>query len=365
MRARVIGAMAAAVPLLAHAGGPAFYGSIDAGLTQVNDLGGGHVALVGSGNMQPDRLGVRGEEDLGEGYKAVYQLETGFFTDTGAQLNPNKLFNRAAYVGLGNRYATLTIGRQNNFMFDMVARNSNAVVAGTFYAFHPGNIDDLTNAGAYDNAVKLVAMPMAGATLGAILAPGEQAGDSARNRAFSLGANYVEGPLRAAVALSDVRNRALTLGQTTGIRSLLGRTLISGPAASPVYSALAADRVRSIGASASYVAERAVLHALYVQTRITAGAAEATMKSSELGVNFPVWQRFSVNVALSRSTLAGIRWDQFTLNNVYSLSKRTSVYAQAVLQNASGAGAVAAINSIGYASGRTQNALRLGVHQLF
>ena len=106
-------------------------------------------------------------------------------------------------------------------------------------------------------------------------------------------------------------------------------------------------------------------HALYVQTRITAGAAEATMKSSELGLNFPVWQRFSVNVALSRSTLAGMRWDQFTLNNVYSLSKRTSVYAQAVLQNASGAGAVAAINSIGYASGRTQTALRLGVHQLF
>ncbi|HEY1147467.1 MAG TPA: porin, partial [Pseudoduganella sp.] len=227
------------------------------------------------------------------------------------------------------------------------------------------NIDDLTNAGAYDNAVKLVGTPMAGLTLGAMLALGEQAGDSARNRAFSLGANYVQGPFRAAVALSDVRNRALTLGQAAGIRSLLGRTLISGPAAAPVYSALAADRVRSIGGSATYIGERAVLHALHVQTGITAGAAEATMKSSELGVNLPVWQRFSVNLALSRSSLAGMRWDQFTLNNVYSLSKRTSVYAQGVLQRASGTGAVAAINSIGYAAGRTQTALRLGVHHLF
>ena len=173
MRASILAALAASAPLLAQASGPVFYGSIDAGLTQVNDLGGGRVALVGSGNMQPDRLGVRGEEDMGGGYKAVYQLETGFFTDTGAQLNPHKLFNRAAYVGLGNRHATLTLGRQNNFMFDMVARNSNAVVAGTFYAFHPGNIDDLTNAGAYDNAVKLVGTPVAGLTLGAMLAPGE------------------------------------------------------------------------------------------------------------------------------------------------------------------------------------------------
>jgi predicted porin len=354
----------AAAPLLAQAG-TTLYGSIDAGVTRVSNIGGAGVTRTDSGNMQPDRIGVRGAEDLGDGYQAVYQLETGYATDTGAQLNPAKLFNRAAYVGLGSRIGTVTVGRQNNFMFEMVARQSNGVLTGSFYAFHPGNIDDLTNAGAYDNAVKVVSAPMTGLTLGAMLAPGEQAGDAARNRAFSLGASYVAGQFRAAAALSDTHNRSLALGQSAGVRSLLGRVLVSGPATGPVYAALATDRVRSVGVSASYSAGPALLHALHVDTSITAGLAGTTMKSSELGVNLRTGSFTSLNVGLARTALEGRRWNQLTVNQVYTLSRRTSVYAQALLQHASGNGAVAAINSLGVASGQRQSAVRLGVHHLF
>ncbi|KQV84814.1 hypothetical protein ASD15_06550 [Massilia sp. Root351] len=354
----------AAAPLLAQAG-TTIYGSIDAGLTRVSNIGGAGVTRTDSGNMQPDRIGVRGTEDLGDGCQAVYQLETGYATDTGAQLNALKLFNRAAYVGLGSRLGTVTLGRQNNFMFEMVARQSNGVLTGSFYAFHPGNIDDLTNAGAYDNALKVVSAPMAGLTLGAMLAPGEQPGDAARSRAFSLGASYAAGQFRAAAALSDTRNRSLALGQSAGVRSLLGRTLISGQANAPVYAALATDRVRSIGLSASYGAGPALLHALHVDTAITAGSAGTSMKSSELGVNLRTGGFTSLNLGLARTTLEGRRWDQLTANQVYTLSRRTSVYAQVLLQRASGNGAVAAINALGVSSTPRQSALRLGVHHLF
>ncbi|WP_158598080.1 porin [Noviherbaspirillum saxi] len=346
-------------------GSMTIYGSIDSGVTHISNVAGTKLTRVDSGNRQPDRIGIRGSEDLGGGVKTVFQLENGYVTDTGAQLNPAKLFNRGAYVGIGNNFGTLTFGRQNNFMFDMVGKYSNGFLLGSFYAFHPGNIDDLTNAGAYDNAVKLVSAPISGVTLGAMYALGEQSGDSARNRAFSLGANYAAGPFKIAAALSDSNNRSLTLGQTTGIRTLLGRTLISGSAQAPVYSALATDKVRSVAVSGSYAMGPALLHALHVQTDISVAAATATMKSSELGVNYRITPANSLNLGVAHTSLNDMSWDQLTLNNVYSLSKRTAVYAQALHQRASGTGTVAAVNSFGYATGQRQSAIRIGVHHLF
>ena len=51
------------------------------------------------GNTQPDRWGLRGREDLGGGPAAIFQLENGFYTNTGAFATANTLWNRAAYVG--------------------------------------------------------------------------------------------------------------------------------------------------------------------------------------------------------------------------------------------------------------------------
>ncbi|MFD2272046.1 porin [Undibacterium arcticum] len=55
------------------------YGSMDAGVAYVNNVGGKSVTRLDQGTMQPDRIGFRGTEDLGEGLKANYQLEAGFF----------------------------------------------------------------------------------------------------------------------------------------------------------------------------------------------------------------------------------------------------------------------------------------------
>lgn len=52
------------------------------------------------------------------------------------------LFNRQAYVGLAGRWGALTVGHQTNMMFDAVGKLSNGVLFGSFYAFHPGNIDE-------------------------------------------------------------------------------------------------------------------------------------------------------------------------------------------------------------------------------
>jgi len=60
------------------------YGLVDVGVTRVSGLAQGTVTQLASGIMEGSRWGLRGTEDLGNGYKAVFTLESRFEVDTGA-----------------------------------------------------------------------------------------------------------------------------------------------------------------------------------------------------------------------------------------------------------------------------------------
>ncbi|OLL32706.1 hypothetical protein BTH42_05655 [Burkholderia sp. SRS-W-2-2016] len=67
-------------------------------------------AMAASGNLQASRFGFRGSEDLGGGYRANFQLETGFNTYTGVGGGAT-MFNRGAAVGLSSdRYGSIDAG---------------------------------------------------------------------------------------------------------------------------------------------------------------------------------------------------------------------------------------------------------------
>src|ERR1044072_9814364 len=51
------------------------YGSLDAGIAYISNAGGHSKWIMEQGNMQPDRWGLKGVEDLGGGLKCVFQLE--------------------------------------------------------------------------------------------------------------------------------------------------------------------------------------------------------------------------------------------------------------------------------------------------
>ncbi len=121
------------------------YGSLDAGVAYINNLNGGSVARLDQGTMQPDRIGFRGSEDLGGNLKAVFQLEAGFYTDTGATPNASKLFNRYSTVGLAGDFGALTLGHMPDVVFDYVGKLSNGFQLTNWYLFHPGNLDSLAN----------------------------------------------------------------------------------------------------------------------------------------------------------------------------------------------------------------------------
>ena len=97
--------MGAAVPLLASVSAQAqsavtLYGVVDANYSRMK--GGTNTRNgIDSSGLQGSRWGMRGSEDLGNGLKANFVLESGYSTDTGISGQGNRLFGRNAWVGLG------------------------------------------------------------------------------------------------------------------------------------------------------------------------------------------------------------------------------------------------------------------------
>ena len=131
------------------------YGLMDIGINHVTGAPGGSVTSITSGNMEGSRLGFKGNEDLGGGYRAIFTLESRLEADTGslsnrpisggrlpdrlstatslglpAALQPavsavaaqigssvgvnlnNAMFDRQAFVGLVTPFGAFTAGRQ-------------------------------------------------------------------------------------------------------------------------------------------------------------------------------------------------------------------------------------------------------------
>ena len=63
------------------------YGIVDAGVTRVSGIKGGSLKQLSSGIMDGSRLGFRGNEDLGGGYRAIFTLEHRLELDSGAISN--------------------------------------------------------------------------------------------------------------------------------------------------------------------------------------------------------------------------------------------------------------------------------------
>lgn len=95
------------------------YGLIDAGIgyEKVKGSDGFDRSNIGARNgvSSGSRWGMRGTEDLGDGLKAIFTLESGFNNQTGQSSQSSRLFGRQATVGLSSdAWGTLEFGRQKN-----------------------------------------------------------------------------------------------------------------------------------------------------------------------------------------------------------------------------------------------------------
>lgn len=142
-----------------------FYGTIDVGVENVNNVGAAGESLTRvptNTNSVPSRLGVRGNVDIGDANKVVYVAEMGFDPGNGTLNQGGRLLGRQVYVGLSGDYGTVSIGRQYTMLFWSMSDSD--TLGGGIYG--GGSLDSyLPNARA-DNALAWIGK-LNGWTLGA------------------------------------------------------------------------------------------------------------------------------------------------------------------------------------------------------
>lgn len=122
---RTLALSAAAAALALSAAGAAaqsvtLHGLIDLSAGRTQAPGGAATQGVDSGKMTTSYIGLRGEDDLGGGTKAVFTLESFLRADTGqaGRFDADTFWARNAFVGLSNsRLGTLSLGRHTTSLF--------------------------------------------------------------------------------------------------------------------------------------------------------------------------------------------------------------------------------------------------------
>ena len=168
------------------------YGVADAGL--VYERGGAAVARnISSGIASGSRLGFKGSEELGNGLNANFVLESGFGIDTGASGQGGLLFGRQAYVGLSSRNAgAVTLGRQYSPYYRALRD-----VADPFAIGLAGTASNLmTSNTRVDNMAGYTSPVFLGLSADLAYGAGESALGSDANRSLGAALNYVRGPAR-------------------------------------------------------------------------------------------------------------------------------------------------------------------------
>ena len=95
------------------------YGQVDEWVGAQKFPGGKTAVQVAGGGMSTSYWGLKGAEDLGNGYKAIFALEGFFLAQNGqyGRFTGDTMFSRNAYVGIESPYGTVTAGRLTTPLF--------------------------------------------------------------------------------------------------------------------------------------------------------------------------------------------------------------------------------------------------------
>jgi predicted porin len=125
------------------------------------------------------------------------------------------------------------------------------------------------------------------------------------------------------------------------------------------------NHLTTVAAGAGYTLGDVRMNALYTQSKLDMAATSATQKNVDLGVSWRYNPVNALNVGYTHSRLEGARYNQVSVSNIYSLSKRTELYAQAAYQKAGGNARFAIQNNTGVSSSDSQLVTTVGVHHSF
>ncbi|MBS7777880.1 porin [Acidovorax sp. CCYZU-2555] len=243
-------ALSAAMPALAQSqSNLTVYGILDAAVRTQSGLTAGYAGapnnttVVNSGVGPTSRWGLRGQEDLGGGLKATFNLESTLGVDVGTSGSAAGFFDRAAVLGLAGNWGAVTAGRQNTLVADSAGiadpiglrfAGLNPNIQVTSLTGHRLGIEyGATNTNAASNRVNnsiKYSGTFGGLTVRAMYSFGESAISSTRQDTKGLGLNYAAGDLALTSAYTQFHDAngleldAATIGaawKTGGLRLML------------------------------------------------------------------------------------------------------------------------------------------------
>lgn len=311
--------------------GTQIYGLLDASLYSQQLSGQTRVNTLTSGTVTSSYIGFRGSEDLGDGLKASFQLESFFRADTGdlgRGGNTDTLFHRQAWVGLSStKLGTLRLGRTVSPGWMTIIKygpfggpaNMSPIVMQTY---QPTAIQSMmTPHGATDgqwaNSISYSSPVLSGFSVMAVYAPGEGSVNGRRAGAMF---NYEQGPFSSALSVERINGMSLQAGAP------------APPLATPASPSYLATDDSSVNAALSYDFTSVKLFAQLARTNLTnTTPTEIRFTTSQLGASIPVgpaqlgfaWGRTEKQQTATRD----LKRDTFSASYTYFLSKRTDIYA--------------------------------------
>lgn len=260
------------------------YGTLDAGVTKQT----GSSAKVQSGLQNDSLIGIKGTEDLGNGLKAVFVLESNVNVDDGTtdRVGPhgeNQLFGRQAYVGLSSTtLGTVKIGRQ----FSVIYTTLNELDP-----FVTGTAGDVTRLLSYDRSTSnTVSYSIPEVVTGLTSTLSYSAGENVAPKQYGMTSSYALGRATATVAYNKVDG-------------LLRTTIVGG-----TYDLTAAKLYAMASESKGLITDSKV-YLVGVAAKLGTGTVKGDVvrKTEQKFVGYNVTQ-------------VGVGYD-------YPLSKRTELYA--------------------------------------
>ncbi|WP_144140554.1 porin [Paraburkholderia sp. BCC1884] len=366
------------------------YGLIDESIqyahNTVNSAGQNkNLVAMYAGNLQGDRFGLKGTEDLGGGLKAIFQLENGFDVNSGKLGQGGKMFGRQAYVGLtGDQWGTVTLGRQYDPLVDLVQPLTADNYFGSTFTT-PGDVDNNDNSSRTNNAVKYTSPVWGGFQFEGFYALGGVAGQTGSGQTWSGAATYGTGPFSIAAGYFRADNGntlASRLGGTPATPGWNGSTS-DGTFDNQVNGAYAAAKSIGIASVAvQYVAGPFTANLRYsnAQYKPDAFSGFGSTEKYNIGGAYLGYQAtpamlVGVGYIYTKSSGdSGATYHQVSLGGDYNLSKRTDIYLVGAYQHASGqqringvlVDAGAAIGSYSYDSASSsQELVSLGIRHKF
>jgi predicted porin len=373
------------------------YGIVDTGILINNNVKGLHEYALSQATSS--RWGLKGTEDLGGGLSAIFDLENGFTTGTGALSQGGLEFGRKAFVGLSSKqFGTLTAGRQYSVSNDYTASFASGAdwaASGLGYGTRASDVDNVDTSNRIQNSLKYESPNYNGLQVGLLYSLGGVAGNFSQNSIWDASIAYSNGPISLGAGYTFVKDPYYSFFGNQG-NSSTPSTAVSSSANDNMNNKIfggyaSAGSQQIIVAGGSYALGPATIGLLYSNTQfqnlgsVTAVGAiaapkyeggTATFNSGEINL------KYQVNPALllagayiythngGADNVGSAKYNQFNLGAIYSLSKRTSLYAIGFYETASGIdstgkAAVADLNGSAYSADKHQLAGIFGITHKF